>query len=60
MLVESKAGLQNAIRERLKSRGYRVLVISDPNRALVLDSGTLSPDAIVDQVLENRTVATAG
>lgn len=34
MLVESKAGLQNAIRERLKSRGYRVLVISDPNRAL--------------------------
>ncbi len=34
MLVESKAGLQNAIRERLKSRGYRVLVISDPSRAL--------------------------
>ena len=34
MLVESKAGLQNAIRARLKSRGYRVLVISDPNRAL--------------------------
>ena len=34
MLVESKAGLQNAIRERLKARGYRVLVISDPNRAL--------------------------
>ncbi len=34
MLVESKAGLQNAVRERLKTRGYRVLVISDPNRAL--------------------------
>ncbi len=34
MLVESKAALQNAVRERLKSRGYRVLVISDPNRAL--------------------------
>ncbi|WP_145419237.1 serine/threonine-protein kinase [Planctomycetes bacterium K23_9] len=34
MLVESKAKLQNAIRERLKSRGYRVLVIQDPNRAL--------------------------
>jgi len=34
MLVESQAGLQNAIRERLKSRGYRVLVISNPNRAL--------------------------
>ncbi|HBV62780.1 MAG TPA: serine/threonine protein kinase [Rhodopirellula sp.] len=34
MLVESKSGLQDAIRERLKSRGYRVLVISDANRAL--------------------------
>jgi eukaryotic-like serine/threonine-protein kinase len=34
MLVESKANLQNAVRDRLKSRGYRVLVISDPNRAL--------------------------
>ncbi|MEM9588776.1 MAG: serine/threonine-protein kinase [Planctomycetota bacterium] len=34
MLVESKAELQNAIRQRLKSRGYRVLIISDPNRAL--------------------------
>lgn len=34
MLVESKAALQNAVRERLKARGYRVLVIADPNRAL--------------------------
>ena len=34
MLVETKAALQNAVRQRLKSRGYRVLVISDPNRAL--------------------------
>ncbi len=34
MLVESKVKLQNAVRDRLKSRGYRVLVISDPNRAL--------------------------
>lgn len=34
MLVESKPGLQNAIREKLKNRGYRVLVISDANRAL--------------------------
>jgi serine/threonine-protein kinase len=39
MLVESKASLQNAVRERLKSRGYRVLVISDANRAL----GRFSP-----------------
>ncbi|MEM8910235.1 MAG: protein kinase [Planctomycetota bacterium] len=34
MLVESKANLQNAVRERLKARGYRVLIISDPKRAL--------------------------
>ena len=34
MLIESKAALQNAIRERLKSRGYRGLVIADANRAL--------------------------
>ncbi len=34
MLVESQAELQNAVRERLKSRGYRVLIISNPNRAL--------------------------
>ncbi len=34
MLVESKVELQNAVRERLKSKGYRVLVISDPSRAL--------------------------
>jgi serine/threonine protein kinase len=34
MLVESKLELQNAIRERLKKRGYRVLVISDPERAI--------------------------
>lgn len=34
LLVESKTNLQNAIRERLKARGYRVLIIQDPNRAL--------------------------
>ena len=34
MLVESKAALQNAVRDRLKARGYRVLIIADPNRAL--------------------------
>ncbi|MGV3485144.1 MAG: protein kinase domain-containing protein [Planctomycetaceae bacterium] len=34
MLVESQAALQNAIRDRLKARGYRVLIISNPNRAI--------------------------
>lgn len=45
MLVESKAGLQNAVRERLKSRGYRVLVISDPNRALARFNADEPPPA---------------
>lgn len=34
MLVESKLEFQNLIREKLKKRGYRVLVYSDPERAL--------------------------
>ncbi|MEM6688955.1 MAG: serine/threonine-protein kinase [Planctomycetota bacterium] len=34
MLVETKKAMQDAIRDRLKSRGYRVLIIQDPNRAL--------------------------
>lgn len=34
MLVESKIELQDAIRNQLKKRGYRVLVISDPRRAI--------------------------
>ncbi len=34
MLVESKLEFQDLIREKLKKRGYRVLVISDPSRAL--------------------------
>ncbi len=49
MLVESKAALQNAVRERLKSRGYRVLVISDPNRALSRfnDEGGTPADCVI-------------
>ncbi|MEM7560259.1 MAG: protein kinase [Planctomycetota bacterium] len=34
MLVESKLEFQDVIRDKLKKRGYRVLVISDPMRAL--------------------------
>jgi eukaryotic-like serine/threonine-protein kinase len=34
MLVESKLEFQDLIREKLKKRGYRVLVISDPTRAI--------------------------
>ncbi len=34
MLVESSTRIQDLVREGLKSTGYRVLVISDPERAL--------------------------
>lgn len=34
MLVECKMDLQDLVREKLKSRGYRVLVFVDPDRAL--------------------------
>ena len=59
MLVESKATLQNAIRERLKSRGYRVLIIQDPNRALArFDPADEPPaDCVIFSAAELGTLA---
>jgi serine/threonine-protein kinase len=34
MIVESKIEMQNVLRDRLKKYGYRVLIFSDPQRAL--------------------------
>jgi len=34
IVVESKQELQNILREKLKKRGYRVLIFGDPERAL--------------------------
>lgn len=34
MIVESHSGMQNLLRDRLKRRGYRVLIIADPGRAI--------------------------
>jgi len=34
MVVESKIEMQNVLRDRLKKYGYRVLVFSDPRRAI--------------------------
>lgn len=34
MIVEAKVEMQNMLRDRLKKHGYRVLVISDPLRAI--------------------------
>jgi serine/threonine-protein kinase len=45
MFVESKTGLQNAVRERLKARGYRVLIIADPQRALARFEDSVTPPA---------------
>ncbi|MCC9601842.1 protein kinase [Stieleria sp. JC731] len=59
MLVESKANLQNAIRERLKARGYRVLIIQDPNRALARfeDSDEMAADCVIFSAAEMGTLA---
>lgn len=45
MLVESKIEFQDLIREKLKKRGYRVLVISDPTRALARFNADDDPPA---------------
>ncbi|MCR9294533.1 MAG: protein kinase [bacterium] len=45
MLVESKLEFQDLIREKLKKRGYRVLVIADPSRALARFSPEDEPPA---------------
>ncbi|ADB16533.1 serine/threonine protein kinase [Pirellula staleyi DSM 6068] len=34
MIIESKIEMQDALRERLKKHGYRVLIFSDPMRAI--------------------------
>lgn len=34
MIIESHTGMQDLLRDRLKKRGYRVLIYSDPQRAL--------------------------
>jgi serine/threonine-protein kinase len=34
MIVESKIEMQDTLREQLKKRGYKVLIIGDPDRAV--------------------------
>ena len=45
MLIESKIEFQDLIRDKLKKRGYRVLVFSDPLRALSRFSPDQDPPA---------------
>jgi serine/threonine-protein kinase len=45
MIVESKIAMQDALREQLKKRGYRVLIISDPDRAVARFNDVDKPPA---------------
>jgi serine/threonine-protein kinase len=48
MLVESNVKLQDIFRQRLKSNGYRVLVMADPERALGrFSDGSRAADCII-------------
>ena len=59
MLVESQADMQNAIRDRLKSKGYRVLIISNPSRAIArfVDGDPFPADAVIFSAAELGTLA---
>ena len=47
MVVESDVEMQNIFRDALKKAGYRVLVISDPERALERIMDDASPDLVI-------------
>jgi serine/threonine-protein kinase len=48
MFVESNVSLQDILRERLKSNGYRVLVTADPDRALSrFAAGNKAADCVI-------------
>lgn len=48
MIIESDVKMQDVLRERLKKRGYRVLVFSDPYRGLArFEDGDQIADAVV-------------
>ncbi len=48
MIIESDVKMQDVLRERLKKRGYRVLVFSDPHRGLArFEDGDRIADVVV-------------
>lgn len=48
MLLEANVEMQNLLREKLKKHGYRVLVISDPGRALArFEDDTPAADVVI-------------
>ena len=44
MLIESNTKIQNLLREKLKAHGYRVLIISNPQRAIQRFDGLVAGD----------------
>jgi len=59
MLVESQGEMQNMIRDRLKSKGYRVLIISNPSRALdrFADDTSTPADLVIFSAAEMGSLA---
>jgi eukaryotic-like serine/threonine-protein kinase len=60
LVVEASAALQDVFRDRLKKRGYRVLIISDPDRAVArLESDPSVADCLIFSAseLEEQAVA---
>lgn len=55
LLVESRIELQNVLRDKLKRRGYRVLVISDPQRAIHRFESADDQESVADCVVFGAT-----
>jgi len=58
MIVESNIEMQDVLRDRLKKYGYRVLVISDPDRAMARFAEDTAPaDIVVFSAIDLREAA---
>jgi serine/threonine-protein kinase len=62
MVIESKVEMQDLLRDRLKKHGYRVLVFSDPQRALsrIQESERKLCDCVLFSALELGDAALSG
>jgi serine/threonine-protein kinase len=53
MLIEANAGMQDLLRDKLKQHGYRVLIVSDPERGMSRFTGTQHvADAVIFSALD--------
>ncbi len=52
MLIDSNPAMQDLLRDKLKARGYRILIVSDPERGLARFDGTQHvADAVIFSAL---------